>query len=201
MNCKDALPLIHEFLDGDLKGPELLEMNRHLSDCAQCRLHFRQLERTEALVHALPASPVPDGMAERIMQALPRRPRKKYWMRLIRRHPAVSAAVMFVAVMFGALLIGWNQPSELVVKGNHMDQLVIRGHQVIVPAGHTVEGNLFIEHGEIQVDGNIQGDLVVIDGRMHLASTAYISGQTTRINHALNWLWYQVGQFITSLTE
>ncbi len=68
----------------------------------------------------------------------------------------------------------WNQDKELLVKGDHLDQVVIKGDTVYVPKGRTVEGNLTVKGGSIDVEGDIQGNLVVIGGSANLASTAKV---------------------------
>lgn len=50
MNCKEALPLIHEYLDGDLQGSDSRLLKEHLIACQACHALFKQLEKTDALV-------------------------------------------------------------------------------------------------------------------------------------------------------
>jgi hypothetical protein len=40
---------------------------------------------------------------------------------------------------------------------------VCKGDTVTVPAGHTYSGNLMVKNGKIQIDGQLDGNLVVID--------------------------------------
>ena len=54
MNCKEALPLIHEYLDGDLQGSDSRLLKEHLIACQACHALFKQLEKTDALVRMLP---------------------------------------------------------------------------------------------------------------------------------------------------
>lgn len=196
MNCKEAIPMIHEYLDGDLQGSGFVELNKHLSACRECKRHFAQLEQAESLVFTMAKTKVSDGLTERIMLSLPQ-PKKKAWLQWVKRHPAASVAATFFLIMMSSFFSLWNQDTDLVVKGADLEQVIIKGDTVIVPAGRIMNGNLIVENGRLQVDGEVQGNLVVIDGSLNLASTAYISGEVTKVNQALDWLWYKVNEFFS----
>ncbi|MFD0695745.1 zf-HC2 domain-containing protein [Paenibacillus sp. GCM10027628] len=201
MNCKEALPLMHEYLDGDLQGAEALRLKEHLISCAACHALFRELERTDAIVRSLPPVSVPDTLTAQIMSGLPPMKKRNAWMEWIRRHPAVSVAVVFAAVMFGSFMSMWNDDKNLMVKGSDLQDVVIQGDTVIVPQGHTVNGDLVVQRGKLQVDGDVTGNLTVIDGTLNLASTAHISGQVTKVDQALSWVWYKLGEFVSMLSS
>jgi anti-sigma factor RsiW len=200
MKCKEALPLMHDYLDRDLSGPEALKLKEHLRLCTDCHALFKQLERTDALARALPPVGVPDDLTERIMNRLPQVKKRSAWTQWVRRHPAASVAAVFLAVMFGSFMSMWNQDGELMVKGTDLQDVVIQGDTVIVPAGHTVNGNLIVQSGKLQVQGEVKGNLVVIDGSLNLASTAHISGQITQVDEALSWVWYKLGEIVNHFT-
>jgi anti-sigma factor RsiW len=201
MKCKEALPLMHDYLDGDLSGPEALKLKEHLIGCTDCHALFKQLERTDAMARALLPAGVPDDLTERIMKGLPPVKRRNAWAQWIRRHPAASVAVVFLAVMFGSFMSMWNQGGELMVQGTDLQDVVIQGDTVIVPEGHTVNGNLIVQSGKLQVQGDVKGNLVVIDGSLNLASTAHISGQITHVDAALSWVWYKLGELLTKFSS
>lgn len=201
MNCKEALPLLHQHLDGDLRGPEAVVLKEHLLACPACRKRLQQLEKVEALVQAWPAPQAPDDMTERIMRALPPAKRSSTWSRWFRRHPAASVAAVFFLVMMGSFVSMWDNDQELLVKGTDLESVVIKGDTVYVPAGKTVAGNLTVENGQLQVEGDIQGDIFVIDGKVNLASSAHIYGQVTQIDEAFSWLWFKTNQFFHQLSD
>ncbi|PZE19533.1 zf-HC2 domain-containing protein [Paenibacillus xerothermodurans] len=201
MQCQEALPLMHEYLDGSLSRPEALELKKHLVACPSCRERLNELEKMEALIQAAPRPTVPDGLTERIMQALPPAQQKHGWGRWFRSHPAASVAVVFALVMLGSFMSAWNADSELMVRGADLQSVVIQGDTVLVPAGQTVDGNLTVENGKLQVDGDIEGNIVVIDGSVSLASTAHISGQITQIDEAFSWLWFKMSDWATHISQ
>lgn len=201
MNCKEALPLIHEYLDGDLNGSDSQRLKEHLISCQACHALFRQLEKTDAMVRMLPPVRVSDTLTAQIMSGLPPVKKRNSWMDFIRKHPAVSVAVVFATVMFGSFMSMWNDDTNLMVKGSNLQDVVIEGNTVTVPQGHTVKGDLVVQRGKLKVEGDVTGNLIVIDGSLNLASTAHISGHVTQVDEALGWVWYKLGEFVGMLSH
>lgn len=197
MDCKEAHPLMHEYLDGELEGTEARELKMHLLACPDCRAILNGLERTEAMVRLLPKCMVPDNLTSKVMNLIPEEKKRSGWLRWMKLHPALSVASIFLLVMISSFLSLWNQDQDMVVKGANLDQVVIRGDTVYVPEGHTVQGDLTVKRGKIQVDGDVKGNLVVIDGSYQLASTAHISGQIRQVDQAVGWLWYKINEFFS----
>lgn len=201
MVCGDALPLMHRYLDGDLEGKDAVELKKHLLACPTCNEYFKQLEQTEALARMLPKSRAPEFLTESIMSLIPHEKKRTGWLKWVKEHPAVSVASVFLMVMISSFLTLWNEDKDMVVKGTNLEQVVIKGDTVYVPEGHTVNGDLTVTRGRIQVDGVVGGNLVVIDGSYSLASTAHISGQVTKVDQAVGWLWYKVNEIFSLFTK
>jgi hypothetical protein len=52
----------------------------------------------------------------------------------------------------------------------------------------------------VQVLGDLDGDLTVIDGSVvPLASTAHIAGEIKTIDRAVDWFWYKVSSYFGTL--
>lgn len=200
MECKDALPLLHEYLDGGLQDHAAVVLNQHLLSCEACRKRLRQLEKTEALLQSWKPQQVPNGLTERIMNSLPQTKRNNAWYSWVRRHPAISAAAVFFLVMFSSFLSTWNENHELTVKGSDLQSVVIKDNTVYVPEGTTIAGDLTVENGKLQVNGDIKGNIIVIDGSVNLASTAHISGQIKQIDEAFSWIWYKMNQWLVQMS-
>jgi anti-sigma factor RsiW len=200
MDCKEAKGYIHEYMDGQLDGTRTRFLLQHVRDCSQCERKMAALEKTEALIRTLRPIAAPDGMKDKIMASIPQERRRSTWMRWIKQNPAVSVAVVFLMVMVSSLFSLWDQDQTLAVKGDDLDQVVIQGKEVIVPEGSTVHGDLTVENGSLQVFGEVQGNLVIIDGSVLQASTAQISGDIVNVNQTIDWIWYKVSSFFGSLT-
>lgn len=200
MKCNEAITFIHEYMDGDLGDQGCTELQQHLLDCAACRQRLDQYTRTTAIIQSMPRTPVPMHLTDKIMRALPAMPRRRTWTRWIRNHPAVSAAVLFIAVMLVSLVSMWESDTRLMVRGDDLDQLIITKDQVLVPQGHTINGDLYVENGRLIVEGQVNGNLVVVDGQLNLASTALISGEHSEINQTIDWLWFKMGEWVEAVT-
>lgn len=201
MNCKQANPLIHDYLDTALEGTELTELKQHLLDCPACCEVLDGLEQAEACLRVVPQPMVSHDLAERIMCALPKTSRATQFKRWLKRHPAISVAAVFVMVMMSSFFSLWDSEHKLMVQGNDLEDVVIQGNLVIIPEGRTVNGDLLIENGKLQVYGNIEGNLVVVDGSIFTASTASIAGQVTSVNETIDRFWYKVKAFISGFSR
>src|SRR2546423_12837829 len=90
---------------GVLKGNDLVDLEKHLADCADCRRELEQLRGDMALMALSVAGPAPPKRAEkRLMDAISREPRatrsrglqRSWWGAL----GWVAAAVMAVGVVW-----------------------------------------------------------------------------------------------------
>ncbi|WP_123042089.1 zf-HC2 domain-containing protein [Cohnella candidum] len=200
MDCKVAVAMMHDYLDGDLDRDDAASLSKHMDECSACQSRYDALARTEALVRAVPFAQAPAGLEERILGALPKtRRRPAAWTGWVRRHPAVSAAALFLIVMLSSFVTMWNQDRQLSVAGPDLENVIIQGSTVIVPEGKEVSGDLTVVNGSAEVLGNVKGDLTVIDGNVTLASTAHIAGHVQEIDRAVDWAWYKVRSWFGTL--
>ncbi|MHA6481035.1 zf-HC2 domain-containing protein [Paenibacillus sp. strain BS8-2] len=204
MECKVAIVKIHDYLDGELPREEKGALHAHMSGCLDCRTRFEQLEKTDAAAFLAMEGAAPSvtgydatasmALKNRIMTSLPKGKAKERnrFVRLIYRYPGLTAAALFLVVMFGSMFASWEQDAKLIVSGEDLQSVVINGNTVIVPEGVALTGNLTVENGTLEVQGSIDGDVTVIDGSMVLASTGHIAGHSRTIDQALDWFWYRV---------
>ncbi|WP_018759844.1 zf-HC2 domain-containing protein [Paenibacillus terrigena] len=203
MDCKHALSLMHDYLDNELAPDQILLLKEHFAICPACMEHYDQLERTELMLFGTKTQhfePISGFVTANIMASLPKKAKQRVWMQWMKNHPAVTVAAMFFMVMFISALSFWNQDRDLMVKGPDLDKLIIEGDKVIVPRGLSVAGDLTVQNGQAEVYGEVNGNLTVIDGSMNLASTAHISGQVTKIDEAMSWLWYRITHLFSEVS-
>ncbi len=201
MECREASHWMQEYLDGTLTGPTLTQWRAHIAGCAECQKQLERLEETEIFIQTLPAPREPDGLADRIMQALPRPSRTVAFRRWIKHHPAAAVAVVFLLVMMSSFLSLWDRESNLIVKGSDLEDVIIQGDLVIVPEGSIIDGSLTIENGKLQLDGTIMGDLTIVDGSYYMASTASIAGDVNDINRTIDYFWFRVKEFFAGFAR
>ena len=202
MNCDNAISLIHEYLDGDIEEDKKETLKQHLETCSECAVLYEEFTLSESILKNVPIPQPSEDLSEQIMAKLSvnkvKKSRTSSWFQLVRRHPAITAAAIFLIMMMLSLLTLGGQGQEFAIKGDDLEQVEIRGNEVIVPEGTTVNGNLVVENGSIRVEGRVQGDVTVVDGSFQLASTAAVTGKVTHINQWIDRLWYTLFDWINN---
>src|SRR5690625_2824952 len=133
MNCnnKEAVELMHRYLDGGLTTAEDNKLRLHLEDCEVCQQHFHELKRTITLIQSAESVTAPEGFTANVMNSLPSEKKRVRYMRWFKAHPIITAAAIFFIFMVGGMLSMWDQNTELVVSKE--EDLIIDGDTVIVP--------------------------------------------------------------------
>lgn len=77
--CENMRPHLNAYLDGELHGARLEQLEAHLEECADCREELKCLRRVSNLLQAAPAPQVtpPARFASELALQLPRREYKK----------------------------------------------------------------------------------------------------------------------------
>ena len=70
--------------------------------------------------------------------------------------------------------------------------LIVEGETVLVPAGETVKGDIVVKNGKLRIEGEVDGNVTVINGSKYMASTAVVTGNSEEIDKAFDWLWYKI---------
>ena len=121
MNCQEARPLVHAYVDGELDLVRSLEVEAHLSDCVACAREQASLHALHtafgdgALYHEAPAR------LERRVRAALRDARRAEGGRgfALRRYSwagAAAAAVLFLAIIVRGVLPPGPSASELTAR-------------------------------------------------------------------------------------
>jgi anti-sigma factor RsiW len=92
--------------------------------------------------------------------------------------------------MMGSVFSTWNQEREFSV--SKQKNLVVKNNTVIVPKGETVKGDVIVRNGTLEIEGEIQGDVTVINGEQYLASAGHVTGQIEEVNEVFDWIWYHI---------
>ncbi len=212
MDCKVAKGMMHSYLDGELPREEIFLLREHVSSCPSCSKHLDELEKTDAAVYmafeTMKAESKYDEAASselynRIMMQIPNKKKKKSnFIRKLYKYPLLTAAVVFLIVIAGGLFSPWGDNKEMKLSVSNADsqQLVLEGNTVIVPEGAHISGNLIVENGKVEVRGEVEGNITVVDGSMMLASTGKIAGEVKEIDQALDWFWYKIISAFSGLT-
>jgi predicted anti-sigma-YlaC factor YlaD len=70
MTCKEVLESLSSFVDADLKQEIVIEMERHIDKCSDCRAEFDSLTMTLRLYKHVDQPPMPRDCHERLVKVL-----------------------------------------------------------------------------------------------------------------------------------
>ncbi|WP_232700213.1 zf-HC2 domain-containing protein [Brevibacillus daliensis] len=193
IDCKEARVLTHVFLDKDIDQLSNQRLQQHLVVCEACRNHLVELQTVVAFVESASHVHAPSDFTARVMAQLPAVPKRKTFGNFLRKHPFLTAAAVFFFLMTGNLFTSWFDDNTLQVTSTNMDQLKIDRdrNMVVVPAGTTLTGDLIVKNGSVEVEGEVNGNVVAIDGSVFLASTAQVAGNIESVEEILDWVWYE----------
>ncbi|WP_330949661.1 zf-HC2 domain-containing protein [Virgibacillus sp. MG-45] len=207
LNCvKEAVELMHKYLDGDLTKVEQKELRVHLEGCPDCQQHFHELKRTITLVKSTEPMTAPTDFVQGVMEKLPTEKKRMKYIRWFKMHPILTAAAIFFVFMFSGVFSAWHQDSKLVV--SKQENLIIEGDTVIVPEGVIVEGDLVVKNGNLKIDGTVDGNVTLINGKLIqdetpgeglMASVGEVNGEFENVDRIFEWVWYNTKNFFKVL--
>ncbi|SEN91082.1 Transmembrane transcriptional regulator (anti-sigma factor RsiW) [Mesobacillus persicus] len=195
MSCPEKYTAyMHDYLDEDISEQRALELSEHIQSCGTCEEHFKELKRTIALVQGTAHIKAPEGFTEDIMAKLPKEKRKVELNRWFKNHPFLSAASLFFLLMAGSLFSNWNQEEQFSY--SKQPNILVENDTVIVPEGEVVKGDILVRNGKVQIEGEVQGDVTVINGEIsgekYLAAAGKVTGEISEVNEIFDWIWYHI---------
>ncbi|MGG3467373.1 anti-sigma factor [Neobacillus pocheonensis] len=184
------IDLMHEYLDEEIDSEKERILREHLRDCKECEAIFNELNKTVAFVKSISTMQAPADFTANVLARLPKE-KKKVWMgRVLRNHPILAAASVFIILMVASVLSTWNQDREFSV--SKQKNLVVENNTVIVPKGEVVKGDVVVHNGTLKIEGEVQGNVTVINGEKYLASAGHVTGQIEEVNEVFDWIWYHM---------
>jgi len=189
--CPDhIIHYMHEHLDGDISPEHELELKAHLTSCTSCQQHMHELNKVTAFVQSASHIVAPSGFAQGVTSRLPKETSRVGMKRWFHGHPILTAAALFMILMSASLFSSFNDDQQFSF--TKQPNIVVEGERVIVPAGETVKGDIVVKNGDIQIDGEVDGNVTIINGAQYMASTANVTGEIEEINQVFDWLWYKM---------
>ncbi|NGP46887.1 anti-sigma factor [Bacillaceae bacterium SIJ1] len=198
MKCSEhVIEWMHDFLDGELPREKEKELHHHLNECEGCKQHYLELKRTVAIIQASPKMKAPEGFTAGVLQRLPKEKKTISMKRWFRAHPVITAAAIFFLLFVGGASTVWTDQNQLSMSSQ--SNLLVEGQTVVVPAGETVEGDVFVKNGDLEIRGKVTGDVTVINGQVlngdsekYLAQSGQVVGDIEEIDQVFEWLLYQI---------
>ncbi len=191
MKCDPKyIEYMHNYLDEDLTSEQEKELRIHLQQCSDCQKHFHEIKKAIALVQSTSHIQAPVDFTAKVMQRLPQEKKAVQVKRWFKVHPLLTAAAVFFILMFGSIATMWSEDQQLAV--STQSNLRIEENTVIVPEGTIVEGDLVVRNGDIKIEGEVRGDLTLINGNKYLASAGNVTGEIYEIDQIFEWVWYHM---------
>lgn len=181
---------MHAYLDGDISHDEEQELNQHLESCLACKEIMTSLNDAVLFIESATPVEAPVGFVEGVMTRLPKEKSQAGIQRWLRSHPLIAAAAMFVVLMSASLFSNYGNDQHFSV--TKQPNLIVEGEMVLVPEGEVVQGDVIVKNGKLRIEGEVDGDIVVINGSKYMASTAIVTGTSEEIDKAFDWLWYKI---------
>jgi anti-sigma factor RsiW len=187
---EEIVELMHEYLDEEIDPKNEMILRDHLKSCKDCETLFNEYKKTIAVVKGTSRMQAPPNFTAKVMASLPKEKKKVSMQRWLRNHPLIAAASLFLVLMTGSVFSTWNQEREFSV--SKQENLVVQNGTVIVPEGEVVKGDVIVRNGELRIEGEVQGDVTVINGEQYLASAGHVTGQIEEVNEVFDWIWYHM---------
>jgi anti-sigma factor RsiW len=187
---EQIIELMHEYLDEEITPDQERLLREHLQSCKECEGIFNELKKTVAFVKSISTMQAPDDFTANVLSRLPKEKRTIWMQRWLKNHPLLAAASLFIILMMGSVFSTWNQDREFSV--SKQKNLVVKNNTVIVPKGETVKGDVIVRNGKLKIEGEVQGDVTVINGEKYLASAGHVTGQIDEVNEVFDWIWYHI---------
>lgn len=187
---EEIIELMHDYLDEEIDPTNEKILRNHLQSCKECEILFNEYKKTIAVVKGTSTMQPSSDFTAGVMARLPKEKKKVGVQRWLRNHPMLAAASLFLILMMGSLASTWNQGGELSV--SKQENLVVQKDTVIVPEGEVVKGDVIVRNGNLKVEGEVQGDVTVINGEQYQASAGHVTGQIEEVNEVFDWIWYHM---------
>ena len=204
MQCEASVfdELMNKVLDGEATKEEDRVFHAHLEECEPCKEEYQLLLETlkdlQLQKHNIKA---PEGFTQAVMSKLPKEKQQMKWKRWMQRHPALTAAAIFMFFMAASVFTSYNQQDLSVVKGEGNLQIKKAERVVVVPAGETIKGDLVVENADVRIEGRVEGDVTVIKGNQYLASAGEVTGHSQEIGQVVEWVWYKLKSLVSTKEE
>jgi mycothiol system anti-sigma-R factor len=148
MDCKDVRGHLHSYLDQELEGSSMLDLERHLDSCDACRTEVarfstvRKAIGTHATYHRAPA-----GLARRIRarvavtESAPQAPRRRQWWPAGSPIAARPQWLQLGAAIAATALVTWTAALHFAAPAGDesIAERVIAGHARSVVTGHLAD--------------------------------------------------------------
>ncbi|WP_017729225.1 anti-sigma-W factor RsiW [Halalkalibacterium ligniniphilum] len=201
MSCEHHYDeIINKYIDGEATDQEKQMLESHMTSCPHCQRYVLELQKTIAFIQSASHIQAPSDFTMGVMAKLPKRKKTATWKKWVRKHPLAVAAAVFIILMSSSVFSLWMTEGEQVtVAGSGNLQIDRESGRVVVPEGEVIEGNLVVRNGELHVEGEVKGNVLLVNSEPYMASAGHVSGEIDEVNQILDWIWYHMKQFFSDV--
>lgn len=206
MSCHSHIELMHIYLDGDATKEQKEQLDAHLESCQSCKQHLHELKKSIAFIQSSSHIEAPANFTAGVMANLPKQKQTSKVKKLFRRHPILVAAAVFMLMMSTAVFSAWgNASSGIVVSGNGPFVIDKEAGVVLVPEGEVIKGDLMVRNGILELEGEVEGDVLLLNSQFSseslYTSPNQVTGEIEVVDQALSWIWYNIKGFFAEVVS
>lgn len=199
-NCKkEMVALIHKYLDEEINEGEKKKLNQHLEKCDHCKKHLTELQKSIAFIQSSSHITAPSDFTSLVMQQLPKQKKSVGWSKWAKNNPLIVAAAIFFLFFSISIISTVTTDQDIYVSGQGNVYIDKETKIVVVPEGEVIEGDLIVKNANLQVEGEVLGNVKVLKGQHYQASAGVVSGEIEEINQTFEWIWYNVKSFFSEV--
>ena len=177
LRCPQARRLFSPYLDGAVKGAEMLALEEHWRHCAACRARYQELRRTQQLLASVPRPQAPEDLGLRLRVAISREaaearaPFQGLLVRLENSFQAfmvpATAGFLSALVIFGIAMAYFVAPSSLQAN-NDVPLVMVNTAPQLQPSAFgltldTINADSLVIEAYVDTHGRVQDYRILSD--------------------------------------
>jgi len=177
LRCPQARRLFSPYLDGAVKGAEMLALEEHWRHCAACRARYQELRRTQQLLASVPRPQAPEDLGLRLRVAISREaaearaPFQGLLVRLENSFQAfmvpATAGFLSAVVIFGIAMAYFVAPSSLQAN-NDVPLVMVNTAPQLQPSAFgltldTINADSLVIEAYVDTHGRVQDYRILSD--------------------------------------
>lgn len=178
LQCPQAKQLFSPYLDGVVTGAEMLALQNHLSECADCDGHYRALRRTQQLLTSVGRPKVPADLGLKLRLAISHEvaaaKRARFEGMLVRLENAlqafmvpVTAGFLSALIIFGVAMVYFVTPSTLHAD-NDVPLVMVNTGPELQPSSFgmtmdTIDDDSLVIEAYVDANGRVQDYRILSD--------------------------------------
>lgn len=192
---------IQDYLDNNQPPEDFERLEAELRE-ADAMDEFEEYRLLDARLRQLPAPKLSADFTSRVLAQLPdqvdtpnvallHQPQSSRFGGKMKQYPLLAAAAVFLLLSVGSLG-GYMTQEKHDLSYTNAPGIVAQNGEVVVPKGVTVDQDLYVEGGNVRIEGKVNGDVMTVDGKAYTASAGSVTGEIKEIDQLFERVWYGI---------